>query len=60
ADNAMLADAWATALHILGKAEGLALAEDQGLAVMFTERDLDSEAPRFTSTASTRFRALVA
>ncbi len=60
AENAMLADAWATALHILGKADGLALAEEQGLAVLFTERDPGSDAPRFTSTASSKFTALTA
>lgn len=56
AENAMLADAWATAMHILGAQEGLALAEVQGLAVLFTERD--EAAGAFASIASTRFTAL--
>lgn len=58
AENAMLADAWATAMHILGRDEGLALAEDLGLAVLFTERDTGAAAPGFTSTASSAFQAL--
>jgi thiamine biosynthesis lipoprotein len=33
--SAMLADAWATALTVLGPREGLALAADQGLAARF-------------------------
>ncbi|MEM9060992.1 MAG: FAD:protein FMN transferase [Pseudomonadota bacterium] len=60
AENAMLADAWATALHTMGKEEGLALAEEQGIAVLFTERSGSADAPRFTTTASTRFKALTA
>lgn len=39
ADNAMLADAWATAMLVLGREAGLELAEAQGLAVLFVERD---------------------
>lgn len=35
AASAMLADAWATAMRVLGPAEGLTLAESQGLAVRF-------------------------
>ncbi|MGH1578929.1 FAD:protein FMN transferase [Planktotalea sp.] len=57
ADNAMLADAWATAFHILGKDEGLALAEEQGLAVLFTERDAANAG--FTTTASSQFQAKI-
>ncbi|MEM7423616.1 MAG: FAD:protein FMN transferase [Pseudomonadota bacterium] len=60
AENAMLADAWATAFHTMGREEGLALAEDLGLAVLFAERAAGPDAPRFTMTASTAFRALTA
>jgi FAD:protein FMN transferase len=35
ADNCMNADAWATALLVLGHERGLTLAENQGLAVLF-------------------------
>lgn len=37
AENAMLADAWATAMLVLGRERGLEIAETQGLAVMFIE-----------------------
>ncbi len=57
AENAMLADAWATAFHIMGQEEGLALAEAQNLAVLFTARD-ENSANGFSTTASTRFHAL--
>lgn len=60
AENAMLADAWATALHTMGREEGLALAEEKDIAVLFAERVTGSEDPRFTMTASTRFEALTA
>ena len=59
-DNAMLADAWATAFLILGREEGLALAEEQNLAVMFTDRDAASGVSGFKSVASTRFNELTA
>lgn len=56
ADNAMLADAWATAFHILGQEEGLALAEQKGLAVLFTQANADVSG--FTTTESSHFSAL--
>lgn len=37
--EAMMADAWATALNVLGPEEGLALAEAEGLAVMMLVRE---------------------
>ncbi|MEM8699008.1 MAG: FAD:protein FMN transferase [Pseudomonadota bacterium] len=58
AENAMLADAWATAMHTLGKEEGLAVAEAQGIAVLFAEPVGVSAQPRFEMTASRRFTAL--
>ncbi|MEM9050082.1 MAG: FAD:protein FMN transferase [Pseudomonadota bacterium] len=58
AENAMLADAWATAMHTIGQEEGLALAEDLGLAVLFIARMQGYDAPRFKTTASTAFKAL--
>ena len=39
ARDAMHADAWATALTVLGEAAGLALAEREGLAVRYLSRD---------------------
>ncbi|MEM7238917.1 MAG: FAD:protein FMN transferase [Pseudomonadota bacterium] len=58
AENAMLADAWATALLIMGRDEGLALAEDQGLAVLFTERDPSSGERGFRTITSSEFTTL--
>jgi len=37
--SAMMADAWATALTVLGPDEALAVAQEQGLAVYFIQRD---------------------
>lgn len=60
ADNAMLADAWATAMLTLGRERGLQIAEAQGLAVLFVERDIEAKDLRFTATESSRFTALQA
>lgn len=42
ASTCMLADAWATALLVLGESEGLALARERGMDVLFVLRDSDS------------------
>ncbi len=42
ASTCMLADAWATALLVLGESEGLALARKRGMDVLFVLRDSDS------------------
>lgn len=55
ADDAMTADAWATAMLVLGRERGLKIADEQGLAVMFIERDPDQG---FVATASRRFTEL--
>lgn len=52
ADTAMLADAWATAMLALGSEAGLALAEDQGLAVVFIDRAPQSVGGGFVTRAS--------
>lgn len=52
--TAALADAWATALNVLGPDEGLAVAEREGLAALFLVREGDG----FTERASTAFSAL--
>jgi len=57
-DNAMLADAWATAMLTLGRDEGLEIAETQEIAVMFIDRDTSSEALSFTTTESSAFARL--
>ncbi len=40
-DSCMWADAWATALHVLGPEQGMALAEEHGLAVLMLADDGD-------------------
>lgn len=60
ADSAMLADAWSTALLILGREKGLEVAADHNLAVQFIERSTDVDRPGFTTYVSDRFKALTA
>lgn len=57
ARTAMLADAWATALTVLGRGEGLALATARGLAVRYLEHAHAGQAPR--ETMSPAFEALL-
>ena len=47
--TAMAADAWATALSVLGPEEGLALAEARGMAALFIIRADDDFAMASTS-----------
>lgn len=56
-ENAMLADAWATAMLVLGRERGLEIAEDRGLAVVFIDRE---PGRGFTTTASSRYTSLQA
>ena len=42
AEDAATADAWATALYVLGKEQGLKLANENGLAVIFIDEDGES------------------
>ncbi|MEO0393097.1 MAG: FAD:protein FMN transferase [Pseudomonadota bacterium] len=58
AENAMLADAWATALLVMGQDQGLVLAERLGLATLFIARNISSDDPRFIVTATSSFEAL--
>ncbi|PSL18284.1 FAD:protein FMN transferase [Shimia abyssi] len=60
AENGMLADAWATAMLILGRERGLEIAEKNDLAVLFVERDAEAADLRFKSVASKRFADLKA
>ncbi|SET33011.1 FAD:protein FMN transferase [Paracoccus homiensis] len=55
ADDAMTADAWATAMLVLGRERGVQIADEQGLAVLFIDRDPDQG---FVATASRRFGEL--
>lgn len=57
ASDAMHADAWATALTVLGETAGMALAEREGLAVRYLGRDGDG---RLRETMTDAFRAHLA
>ncbi|MDF0596783.1 FAD:protein FMN transferase [Psychromarinibacter halotolerans] len=59
-DNAMLADAWATALLVLGRERGLKIANDRDMAVLFIDRDGAGGKSGFKTTASDRFAQLTA
>lgn len=48
-ESAALADAWATALNVLGPEDGFALAEREGLPALFLVRDGAGFAPRATA-----------
>lgn len=56
-EDAMMADAWATAMLVLGSERGMAIAEAQDLAVLFIDRD---GASGFKTAASSRFLPLEA
>lgn len=60
AEDAMLADAWATAMLTLGREKGLEIAESQDIAVMFIDRDTSTSDLRFKTSASTKFNQLTA
>lgn len=60
APDAMMADGWATALLAMGREPGLKLAEAEGLAVLFIERNSDSGQIGFETTVSSQFSKLQA
>lgn len=55
-DDAMAADAWATAMLVLGSVNGMEIAETEGLAVLFVDREGDG----FVTHTSSRFAAVSA
>jgi len=59
-ENTMLADAWATALLVLGNERGLQIADQQDLAVLFIDRSVEAGDNAFASTSSRRFKELQA
>ncbi|WP_254054655.1 FAD:protein FMN transferase [Roseovarius sp. EL26] len=59
ADNAMLADAWATAMLVLGAEAGLKLAETHKLAVFFISRDVSLDEDAYITAQSGAFDALL-
>ncbi|WP_420583764.1 FAD:protein FMN transferase [Ruegeria sp.] len=56
AENAMLADAWATAMLALGQEKGLELAEKHKLAVYFISRDVTGGEDAYITMHSTAFK----
>lgn len=60
AENAMMADAWATAMLTLGRERGLEVADAHNIAVLFIDRDEASTDLTFKTTASARFAELTA
>lgn len=58
--HCMAADAWSTALTVLGPVEGLALAERQGLAARFVERRAnDAGGVDYIETMTTHLRSML-
>lgn len=60
AENAMQADAWATALLVLGTERGMDLANQRDMPVLFIDRHAEGTHKGFVSSASKRFTALQA
>ncbi len=60
ADNAMQADAWSTAMLVLGRERGLEVAKHHNIAVQFIERDADAAQVAFKTHESDAFKALTA
>ncbi|MGV6803615.1 MAG: FAD:protein FMN transferase [Ruegeria sp.] len=56
ADNAMMADAWATAMLALGQEKGLKLADEYGLAVFFISRDVTGDDDAYITVQSSAFK----
>ncbi len=59
AENAMLADAWATALLALGHERGMEISQANGLAAYFIFREAGLHEPKFTSLANAQFQTLL-
>ncbi|MDA7963530.1 FAD:protein FMN transferase [Ruegeria sp.] len=55
AENAMLADAWATAMLALGQDKGMELAEQHKLAVFFISRDVTGGEDAYITVQSSAF-----
>ncbi|NVK35886.1 MAG: FAD:protein FMN transferase [Rhodobacteraceae bacterium] len=59
ADNAMIADAWATAMLVLGVERGLEIAEEEGLAVYFISRVGGDQPNLYATKMSSAFEKLL-
>lgn len=60
AENAMMADAWSTAMLILGRERGLEIAAAENVAVQFVERDQNAATLQFKTFTSDAFDGLTA
>lgn len=60
AENAMMADAWSTAMLILGRERGLAVASAHDIAVKFIDRATIVGQPSFTTYVSPAYAAFAA
>ncbi len=56
AENAMMADAWATAMLALGQEKGMQLAEEHKLAVYFISRDVTGGDDAYITSHSSAFK----
>ncbi len=56
--NAMLSDAWATALLVLGRQRGMEIAERQNLAALFIDREVTSGKMHFKTYATDQFASI--
>ncbi len=56
AENAMMADAWATAMLALGQEKGMQLAEEHKLAVYFISRDVTGGDDAYITSYSSAFK----
>lgn len=56
--NAMLADAWATALLVLGRERGMEIAKRQKLAALFIDRETLSGKTHFETFATDQFASI--
>ncbi|WP_294228440.1 FAD:protein FMN transferase [uncultured Shimia sp.] len=56
--NAMLADAWATALLALGRQRGIEIAKRQNLAALFIDREVTSGKMHFKTYATDQFDSI--
>lgn len=57
-ENAMLADAWATALLVVGRDRGMEIAERQNLAALFIDREVTSGKMGFKTYATDQFDSI--
>ncbi|MEY8838161.1 FAD:protein FMN transferase, partial [Cribrihabitans sp. XS_ASV171] len=60
AGDAMMADAWATALLVLGAGAGLEVAERHDIAAYFIERDATGDENSYITSQSSAFEGALA